>query len=839
MARQWECMYASEATNADSTAWPTPAIMGIDAWLDSLYDEARGADSARLGRRQCIALWRRIVEESSDGKDLIDHGAVARWGFAAWELFCKHLIDPLADSGLDDSHELSAFLRWRRRYVEELAAHGWTDSAMSLGVLDWLDELPTRNIRLCDLRDLTPAHERLIRTLKDRDWRVVEDPAPARGATAVRVAADSVSQELQAALAWSIDRLRRRPDRRIALSVQDLDAQRSALERGLSDYRDIPVGWSRNRRLTTQPAVAAALDGIELLTPEAGFRLLSRWLLSSYFQGPEAAELAAAARCEAESRGTLWPQLTLRAAFEHGGVREHLRSRAPAAALRLEQALEWAMAGSRERTPTAWATTWRTGLEVLGWGSGASRVSEAQAVAWEELLRSYSALTPVLGGVNAGTAIAELRRLAQETALPSKWPVRGLYVFEHIDDIGPGYDAAWCTGFSQDNWPRPVLGNPLLPRRLQQRHRLPWSSPADSLRRHTESTAGLMARVPNIVFSWSAQGSEPGSSSSPLLDGLETQSPSATASSAGETPAIGDARALEHIEDTILPLREQAVPGGIPALNLQARCPLRAFIEHRLRAKALDPPVRGVPPALRGVMLHRAAELLLPAGTTSGRLVALLPAASERRIKAAAEKAVREGFGPSLDLLPTLARLETERIERVLGRLLEAELARLPFTILEVESRRDIRVGLYRLSGRLDRLDRLENGDLLILDYKTGRNARTSGWYSERLADTQVPVYSTEFGAELSGAALCDLSGRGIVYRGYWPSEACFPSPSGKLPKRRSWVQQLDVWSEQIATLADELMSGDSRVFVADWDYAAGSFAPLTRVYERRALQSK
>ena len=44
------------------------------------------------------------------------------------------------------------------------------------------------------------------------------------------------------------------------------------------------------------------------------------------------------------------------------------------------------------------------------------------------------------------------------------------------------------------------------------------------------------------------------------------------------------------------------------------------------------------------------------------------------------------------------------------------------------------------------------------------------------------------------------------------------------------------MWRRQLELLADEFAAGDTRIFVDDYDDAAGAYAPLTRVFEQLAL---
>src|SRR5690606_10078423 len=123
-----------------------------------------------------------------------------------------------------------------------------------------------------------------------------------------------------------------------------------------------------------------------------------------------------------------------------------------------------------------------------------------------------------------------------------------------------------------------------------------------------------------------------------------------------QTPRAGEPRALERLEDRPPPLASTSIRGGAAALNAQARAPLRAFCEHRLGAKPIEPVGLGLSPRLRGIATHRALERLYthdPAGDA---------APGHERLVTAAAAALNETFGAARRGLGALFRLEHERL---------------------------------------------------------------------------------------------------------------------------------------------------------------------------------
>lgn len=839
-AAQWEARLAREFLDADLTSWRRRPVRTVATWHDSTRNPLDRNLPGLLSPAQARALWRRIVADSEYAETLIDPSAAASWAYAAWMELNEHAIEPESFARQGSSEELTAFLKWCKRYRQVLNERFWTDQSLSLAERRGAADNASRKVALLDCGALAPAISQRIAYLSDGGWQFTAFELPKIGRRAVKVEMPGAACELEYALAWAASRCLDRTSGRVALVVDDLGSRRGSVDRILTRYPDVPYDFGTGPPLTSIPAVEAALNALELLGPDGNFGALSRWLRSAFFQGPRATDFGAAARLEAALRDTLLNHVRLRPAYEHGGLRQRFFRDAEQCGRRMEAALRLSAEGGRLRSPTTWVRAWRDALDALGWGRGTASIPSGHARAWEDGLEAFASLTPILPSLDPRSAIAELRIVLRGRSLPSRLPVEGIHIFEHIDDIGPGYDAVWCTGFSAERWPRVEAANPLLPRWLRRKHELPWSSPADTLARHRSSTRRLIDCVPEVVFSWTAsEGQSPGTPSALLNDcpeiGRSELGPGPEPGLAGFKP---DPNRFETLEDTPPAAPSHVLSGGVAALNMQAKCPLRAFLEFRLEARPPEAPRRGIGPRLRGIMAHRAAELLLPAGTSQAELISAPPAELDRRIHSAAEKAVREAFAETYGMLSALAELETERLLGLLRDLLVMELRRTPFRIVETEQNYEINLGLYELTARLDRLDEIGDGELALLDYKSGRRISAGNWFRSPLEDVQVPLYAGQFADRLSAAVLCLLQPAGVRYRGYWVAPGSFPGMVSRLPEDRAWPRQLEVWSSEIARLAADFMQGDGRIRADQIEPAAGLYACLTRVYEALAAGS-
>jgi ATP-dependent helicase/DNAse subunit B len=169
---------------------------------------------------------------------------------------------------------------------------------------------------------------------------------------------------------------------------------------------------------------------------------------------------------------------------------------------------------------------------------------------------------------------------------------------------------------------------------------------------------------------------------------------------------------------------------------------------------------------------------------------------------------------------------ERERIVALVCRwLTQVELQRIPFEVVEGETRREIAIeDLVQMSLRLDRLDRLvaadgsssvANDEYILIDYKTGE-VDLKGWRPPRLDEPQLPIYADyAVPAQPVAVAFASLrAGKEMGLRGLAARAGILPLPD----RRRSPVdtarfsEVLEDWRTDIVDLAREFAAGDARV---------------------------
>jgi hypothetical protein len=157
-----------------------------------------------------------------------------------------------------------------------------------------------------------------------------------------------------------------------------------------------------------------------------------------------------------------------------------------------------------------------------------------------------------------------------------------------------------------------------------------------------------------------------------------------------------------------------------------------------------------------------------------------------------------------------MRELERSRLRNVLLEWLGLERQReIPFQADPGEQRRDIEIGDLSLRTRLDRQDRLTDGRLILIDYKSGDPAVAS-WDGDRPDEPQLPLYAVTSPEPLAGVAFAQVRSGDVRFRGFTTIPGALPGT--KQVPASEFQRQLDDWRRVLESLATEFGSGGSAV---------------------------
>ncbi|MEO5353382.1 MAG: PD-(D/E)XK nuclease family protein, partial [Magnetococcus sp. XQGC-1] len=281
-------------------------------------------------------------------------------------------------------------------------------------------------------------------------------------------------------------------------------------------------------------------------------------------------------------------------------------------------------------------------------------------------------------------------------------------------------------------------------------------------------------------------------------------------------------------------------PVGTSVLQSQAVCPFQAFARHRLRALPRQEPVVGLDPAQRGQIVHAAlTQLWHHLGTAEADLQSLDP-----KDNPLIQKAVQESLDEAAQkwpepLHPFFRQLEASRLHRLLQAFLEMEKEReVPFQVIGQEVNKDLPLGQLTVRVRMDRIDRLADGSLVVLDYKTGAT-RVRDWLGERPPNPQLPLYLLAQDEPLEGAVaalvFCQLRAGACQFSGLANQEGLLPKVDyfqKYAPEFANWRELIASWREVLTALGERFIQGEAQVDPLPGGCQYCDLPPLCRCHE-------
>ena len=838
LARELQQEYDHEQEAAGLSSWPTPGILPLSAWLSEMWREwlfsGQAETAARLLRpSEERAIWEGIIRAKTRN-ELLEVPKTAESALVSWNLLCAWNL-PLDVPDWKDQEDSETFLSWAQEYIHRCRENGWLSGAeLPAFVADLIErgELPVpEQVEFAGFLEPTPAQQRLFDCLAQRGTRVRQREFPQAAGKAALLGLVDAAREIGAAAEWARGILENEPEAadphfRIGVVVPDLGGRRSQVERIFGETLH-PRSRARQdldpRRLFN---ISLGLPAGEYPILETAFLLLGtdprkipienagRLLRSPFLQGSEE-ELTQRALLDVELRAKGETYVSLRDILRYARS-NHAHYRCPKLASRLAIWMELYQALQTSRMPSDWAPALSGFLQAAGWpGDRGIDSAEYQTLeVWRELLSELARLDPVSGPISLRSAVGRLRHLASARQFQPESEPAPVQILGMLEAAGLRFDRLWIMGMHDNAWPAAPSPDPFLPFNLQRRYNLPRCSPDRELEFARMLTARLLSSAPTVVVSHPLREGDSDLRVSPLLAALPEvdEAGLGLAASAGYPEQLQRFSRMETIQDhRAPPCSHVPFRVGTSLFKLQAACPFRAFAEVRLAARAPEQPQPGLNALDRGQLVHGILKRVWEQLRSHRALVTIGEEMLADLVRSQAGAEIQD-FSRHRRALrsPRFAAIEQQRMERLVGQWLLLEKQRQPFTMLEQEEGRPVTLGGLQLKIRADRVDRLEDGELVILDYKTGE-CRPSDWDGSRPDEPQLPIYAVTAGAQVAGVFFGRLKTGALGFRGLADSEGIVPDI--KVPDDQPPLEEtIAEWRRVLDRLGSEFRSGQAIV---------------------------
>jgi probable DNA repair protein len=371
-----------------------------------------------------------------------------------------------------------------------------------------------------------------------------------------------------------------------------------------------------------------------------------------------------------------------------------------------------------------------------------------------------------------------------------------------LEAAGLEFDHLWLMGLTSEAWPAVTHPHPLLPLELQRAARMPGAHVEHELARARALFKAVTMSANEVVASHALREEDRALAPSPMIASWSALTLPCRAPRAADVIA---ATPLERVVDVRAPaLATSAVVGGTSVLRDQAACAFRAFAAHRLAARALENPHDGFSAAERGELVHQVLASFWQ-GLQQPTCAALQALSEEQRAAlleqaaiAAVARVRRRRVGATDD---ALAALEVRRLTVIAARWLRYETeARGEFEVIATEERRELVIGPLALRGRLDRVDRVADGSVVVIDYKTSKTVSAAGWRLPRPDEPQLPAYLVATQPDARAVAFARVNAGEPRFIAWADDDASVPGTSA------NWRTDFADWPSLVAAWRDELL---------------------------------
>lgn len=343
---------------------------------------------------------------------------------------------------------------------------------------------------------------------------------------------------------------------------------------------------------------------------------------------------------------------------------------------------------------------------------------------------------------------------------------------------------------------------------------MPHSSAQRELEFTRLLTEQLLGSAPSVVVSYPQREADSDLRPSPLFLALPEvgEKEIGLAAAIGYTEQLRRSSRIETLADHTAPPWDGPLwRGGTAIFTHQAACPFRAFAQLRLGAEALDSAQPGLSPLDRGILIHEALQRVWNELRSHEGLMSIPADRMEAVVRNAVQESIDEmALKKRAIRQPRFAAIEQARLEKIITEWLELERRRQPFTVLRQEEERKVAVGGVDLTIRADRVDRLDDGTLIVIDYKSGEH-RPSEWDGDRPDEPQLPLYAITAEAALSGVFFGVLKVGKSRFSGLALSEGIVPKVKPG-PKDVPLPEHIENWRRVLQQLATDFRDGKAVV---------------------------
>ena len=841
LARWLLLEHDEQKRKAGENAWQTPPILPLSSWLRNVW-LASWPEKYLLSELQCEKIWEEIINQDSARLDLLHLQGVASQTSKAFSLLHEYRL-PRDKKLYEQTDESKAFLRWIRQFESRLSS-ALAPCMLMDAVRNSMQEgeiLIPHSLRIRGFEEQSPQLKYFLNFLREKGTRVdFLSPVPSPEILAQRMEKlndknvnveeyENRQGEAEACACWV--RSIFQPGKRIGIVVPELEKYRTLLKRELAaelvpetifslDEEDLPFNISLAPPLSQEPMIKLALNLLSVKTSNVPVSTFLSIIQSPFFgfAFPPTREISDLERNLRTKRVLSIPLDRFHSIC--GSV--------PQVDQLVESLKSWTLNNSK-LMPEKWAKELSDFLKTTGWPGKVAPGTDKQSVlskrhqgfeAWKDCLNQLCSLNQILGPINRLEVLNHLTHITRSKPFQSKTPEHSIQVIGLLESSGMQFDYLWVMGCHHEALPAHPEPNPFIPYEIRNKYSIPRSNPQRELKFTEQSLTRLLMAAPDVHFSYPLHEGDMDLEMSPLLKRFPQDKKAPYLSNRIKDQVRAMNQLEKFTEPAFLQVTDseknqygtQGISSGYALLKDQVDCPFRAFARHRLNSQRTPVAEIDFDNLDRGNLIHKALELFWDKTRNRKNLSNLSHGILEKRIEECVQEALKLCSQRTTGQTQ-FNKLEIERNVRLIHDwLLNIERERPDFQVLHNEEDVSINLCGIKLSLRIDRIDEIPGKGLLLIDYKTGREAKPAEWFAEKIRAPQLPLYATA--QPPVGLAYGHLTLGKPEFKG------TADLPLGKLKNYdfakdtgcSTWKELLSYWKNNLNRVADEFLQGNNQV---------------------------
>ena len=798
LTRYLQQHFYATATENHVTAWRSEKILPLSIWLKNCWQEQSADSRILLSSHQERLLWQRVIRESL-GEEFIglaDSVGQAYELLISWQLGSKWGYT---------TEDVLIFQRLKKKFTAYCKQKRLVVACQLPDLLcSYLQDL---EITFTDFDEYSPQMQTFIAALQRSNKIYYNNSNSYSNSLYKKISFGRQDDEIVAVACWAKQIVETDPQATIGIIVANLPDLRAKIIRiftAVFGDTENKINISAGVVFSTLPIVNI---GLEVLFWHEPFSLktISKILLTSYLSAATK-ERSKRAELDFQLRQLDQAQFTL-AELEFLAKKYSLNISLFTCLKKLQNI--FAQVKSRKLYSSEWTKIFTQIVQALGWpGENNLTTTEFAAVKrFTELLQEFATTDLVVGKVTYKQARQNLFDLAEHTVFQAEDTTDApVNILGALEAAGMNFTYLWVMGLDQENWPRAPTPNPFIPIQVQKKFGLPHASAERELYFCEILIKRLKRSAKEVIFSYVNQIEDRVIAPSYFLADIPEvvlDLPKFVC----QAKRIYASKKMEELDDTaVILVPDELKHTGVRLIELQALCPFRAFAEFRLHAQGLKQFESGVSKIKRGILVHAALERFWQEVKTQQQLCELSQEALHGLINDCIHNALaQEHFSASL------YRLEQQCLHRLLHFWLEAEKNRASFTVLATEQAGQMILGALQIRFRVDRIDELADGRLLLIDYKTGKKLPlVLDWFGARPKNPQLPLYCVAIN-NVEHLALAQVNIAAIKFKDINIDELAdnmrrFDETNFK--NNLTWQELRAYWERNLIALAQDFISG-------------------------------